>query len=89
MDRVKLTRRRGYTRLSSKRQVTLPLSVVQQLGLEPGDELRVEADDEGRIVLTRPRTNAEVRRAAIAEVAGTLPDVWEPGDLERLRDEWR
>ena len=49
----------------------------------------MEADGEGRIVLSRPRTEVEQRRAAIAEVAGTLPGVWEPGDLERLRDEWR
>ena len=69
--------------------MTLPLSVVEQLALEPGDELRVEADGEGRIVLSRPLSNTEQRRAAIADVAGTLPGVWEPGDLDRLRGEWR
>jgi bifunctional DNA-binding transcriptional regulator/antitoxin component of YhaV-PrlF toxin-antitoxin module len=89
MDRIKPTRRRGFTRLSSRHQVTLPLAVVRQLELEPGDELRVEADGAGRIVLSRPKTTADERRAAIAEVAGTLPGVWEPGDLNRLRDEWQ
>jgi mannose/cellobiose epimerase-like protein (N-acyl-D-glucosamine 2-epimerase family) len=28
------------------------------------------------------------RRAAAAETAGVLGDVYEPGELERLREEW-
>ncbi len=28
------------------------------------------------------------RRTAIAETAGTLSDVYEPGELERLREDW-
>lgn len=43
---------RGFTRLSGICQVTLPVKVVQQLGLAPGDELRVETDG-NRIVLSR------------------------------------
>lgn len=88
MDRVKLSRRRGFTRLSSKRQVTLPLRVVEQLHLHPGDELKVDADD-GRVVLTREEGREARRLRAIDEVAGSLPGIWGPGDLERLRDEWR
>jgi AbrB family looped-hinge helix DNA binding protein len=88
MERVKLTRRRGFTRLSSKRQVTLPLRVVEQLHLRPGDELKVEADD-GRVVLSKEEGREAHRLRTIDEVAGNLPGVWEPGDLERLRNEWR
>jgi AbrB family looped-hinge helix DNA binding protein len=87
-ERVKLARRRGFTRLSGKRQVTLPLGVVEQLGLAPGDELRVDTDGD-RIVLRREEGTAERRRRAIREVAGSMPGVYEPGYLDKLRDEWR
>ena len=57
-ERVKLSRRRGFTRLSGKRQITLPLGIVEELGLLPGDELRVTADGD-RIVLSREEGLAE------------------------------
>jgi bifunctional DNA-binding transcriptional regulator/antitoxin component of YhaV-PrlF toxin-antitoxin module len=85
MERVKNSRRRGYTRLSSKRQVTIPLQALRETGLGPGDELRVDVDRAGRIVLSR----AVDRRRAIEETAGSLTGVYEPGYLDRLRDEWR
>jgi len=88
MDRVKKPRRRGFTRLSSKRQVTIPLHVLKETGLGPGDELKVEADKAGRVVLTRAELVRD-RRRAIEETAGSMPGVWEPGSLDRLRDEWR
>jgi len=88
MKGVKPSRRQGFTRLSSKRQVTLPLRVVVELKLKPGDELKVDAEG-GRVVLARPDSLATRRRIALEEVAGGLPGVWKPGDLERLRDEWR
>ncbi len=88
MKRVKLQRRRGFTRMSTKRQVTLPLRVVDELNLQPGDELRVDAEG-GRVVLTLAEDVAARRRRAIAEMAGGLPGIWRRGDLERLRDEWR
>jgi AbrB family looped-hinge helix DNA binding protein len=87
-DRVKPKRRRGFTRLSGKRQVTIPLEVVERTGLRPGDELSVTVDD-GRIVLEKTETLAERRRRAIRETAGSLTGVWPPGALDRLRDEWR
>ncbi len=88
MKRVKLARRRGFTRLSTKRQVTLPLRVVEELDLHAGDELKVEADGD-RIVLS-PQEGRKARRLeAIRNVAGSLRHVWKPGDLQRLRNEWR
>lgn len=84
---VKLKRRRGFTRLSSKRQVTLPVRIVEELDLKPGDELKVGTEN-GRIVLSRTEDLASRRRRVLADVAGSMPGVWAPGDLERLRDEW-
>lgn len=88
MERVKKSRRRGFTRLSSKRQVTIPLQALEQTGLGPGDELKVEVDRAGRIVLTRA-IDVSDRLRAIEETAGSLTGVYEPGYLDRLRDEWR
>jgi AbrB family looped-hinge helix DNA binding protein len=87
-ERVKPARRRGFTRISGKRQVTLPLRIVEALGLAPGDELRVEAEGD-RIVLTREEGLAERRLRAIEAVSGSMAGVYEPGYLDRLRDEWR
>ncbi len=87
-ERVKPTRRRGFTRVSGKRQVTLPLRALEETGLGPGDELKVEVDRAGRIVLT-PAGRVADRRAAIEATAGSLTGVYEPGELDRLRDEWR
>lgn len=89
MERVKPPkRRRGFTRLSSKRQVTIPKHVLEQTGLGPGDELEVDVDPAGRIVLKRP-IDVAARLRAIEETAGSMTGVWEPGALDRLRDEWR
>lgn len=88
MERVKKPRRRGFTRLSSKRQVTIPLQALEQTGLGPGDELKVEVDGAGRIILTRAQDRAD-RLRAIEETAGSLTGAYEPGYLDRLRDEWR
>jgi len=84
-------RRRGFTRLSPKRQITLPLAVVEQAGIRPGEELAVAVDDQGRVVVSRSsaETVGDRRRRALEQVAGALPDVWPVGALDELRSEWR
>jgi len=86
--RTKLKRRRGYTRLSGKRQITLPVAAVEAMGLGPGDEIRVDTVG-GQIILTREEGLAERRRRAIQLAAGTLTGLYGPGYLDHLRDEWR
>lgn len=88
MHRVKITRRRGYTRLSSKRQVTLPIRVVEEVGLLPGAQLRVEAED-GKIVLSRVETLAARRAQVIRDAAGSLTGLYGRDYLRKLRAEWR
>jgi len=88
MARVKKIRRRGYTRLSSKHQVTIPQQALEEVGLGPGDELKVDVDRGGRIVLS-PTAQAAGRRRAIEKTSGALAGVYRPGGLEKLRDEWR
>jgi bifunctional DNA-binding transcriptional regulator/antitoxin component of YhaV-PrlF toxin-antitoxin module len=81
-DRPRGARRRGWTRISTKHQVTLPVDAMREAGLRPGDELRVEPDGTGRLVLVRERD-------VVAEFVGDMGDVYTPGLLEKLRDEWR
>ena len=75
-------RRRGFTRISAKHQATLPVHALKEAGLEPGDEVRVVAAGRGRLVLERDLNLVERH-------AGKLKNVYEPGELDRLRDEWR
>jgi AbrB family looped-hinge helix DNA binding protein len=82
-----MKRRRGYTRLSRKNQVTIPATVVAEIGVRPGDELKVQAEN-GRIVLEPEKSLAERRREALRRVAGSLSGVYPPGYLDELREEW-
>ena len=83
-----MRRRRGYTRLSSKNQVTLPVAVLARLGLKPGDELRVDEVD-GRVVLEPVEPVAERRLAALRHIGGRYAGLYPERYLEELRDEWR
>ncbi len=70
------------SKLSSKNQITVPVDVLQEAGLRPGDEVRVRAAGHGRL---------EVERLVdvIEKFAGSLPPgTYDPGYLDRLRDEW-
>jgi bifunctional DNA-binding transcriptional regulator/antitoxin component of YhaV-PrlF toxin-antitoxin module len=86
----RVKRRKGFTRLSPKRQITLPLAVVEHAGIKIGEELAVEADAEGRVIVSRPSGEnlGDRRRRALERAAGALPDVWPAGALDDLRDEW-
>lgn len=66
-------------RLSSKNQITVPVEVLRESGLHPGDEVIVRAAGPGRVELER---TADL----VARYAGTLR--YPPGYLQRLRDEW-
>ena len=78
--RVK-NRRRGYTRVSAKHQVTLPIATLQQAGLRTGDTLRAEVRGPGEILLVRDEDPLD-------RFAGALTGAYRPGELDELRDEW-
>lgn len=69
--------RRGVTK-SSAHQVALPVTALRQAGVGVGDELRIEADGDGRLVLVRERDSLD-------ELIGSAPELV---GLQALRDEW-
>jgi bifunctional DNA-binding transcriptional regulator/antitoxin component of YhaV-PrlF toxin-antitoxin module len=80
MSEVK-NRRRGTSRVSSKHQVTIPTDALRAAGLEVGERLVARADGPGRVVFERVVD-------VLAEFSGALTGVYEPDELERLRNEW-
>ncbi len=78
MAQVKNTR---GSRISSKHQITLPVRVLHEAGLRAGERLVAHVEGPGRVTLVREGN-------PIDDFAGRLTGVWEPGELDRLRDEW-
>lgn len=68
--------------ISRKNQVTLPVDVLREAGLQPGDDVRVQAVGPGRLELVRAEE-------LVAEFAGVFDATVYPADyLEELRREW-
>ncbi len=76
------TRRRAQTKVSTKHQVTIPLTAFRGAGLQVGDTLRVESSGAGRIVLTRVEE-------LLDRYSGCLDSGGELGvRVQGLREEW-
>jgi bifunctional DNA-binding transcriptional regulator/antitoxin component of YhaV-PrlF toxin-antitoxin module len=73
---------KAVPRISSKNQVTLPVESMAVAGLSAGDEVTIEADGAGTIVVRRMDRDID---AAL----GVFDGLYEPGYLDRLRAEER
>lgn len=64
-------------RISSKNQVTIPVAVLEEAGLHAGDDVIVEALEQGEL---------RVRRGAVdfESAFGALTGIYPPGHLDRL-----
>jgi bifunctional DNA-binding transcriptional regulator/antitoxin component of YhaV-PrlF toxin-antitoxin module len=68
--------------ISRKNQVTLPVEALRAAGLEPGDDVRVQAVGPGRLEVVRVDD-------LVAEFAGIFDaTVYPDGYLDQLRREW-
>jgi bifunctional DNA-binding transcriptional regulator/antitoxin component of YhaV-PrlF toxin-antitoxin module len=65
-------------RISSTHQVTLPVASLADAGLRPGDEITIEAEGPGTIVVRRAQHDVD---AAL----GVFDGLYEPGYLDELR----
>lgn len=70
---------KGMPKLSRKNQITIPVDVLREAGMQPGDVVQVRAVGPGRVAVER-------RKDLLSEFAGKLS--YPPGYLDRLRDEW-
>ena len=68
-------------RVSSKNQITLPVQVMREAGLAPGDEVAIRRVGEGEVLVA-------ARGSRIRRHAGIAAGIYPPGELDRLRDEW-
>jgi AbrB family looped-hinge helix DNA binding protein len=68
-------------RVSAKNQVTLPVRAMRAAGLQPGDEVTVRPVGDGEVIIA-------ARGSRIRRHAGIAHGVYEPDELEQLRDEW-
>ena len=74
-------RRKGTTRVSSQRQVWISVEAFRCAGFAVGDQVAARSDGPGRVTFERVDD-------VLAEFAGALTGVYEPDELDRLRDEW-
>lgn len=71
------------TRLSTKSQIVIPISIRKRLDLNPGDI--VEIDAEGEQIIIR-----KVQSSALKKLEECISDVWKGYDqeLNAMREEW-
>jgi AbrB family looped-hinge helix DNA binding protein len=75
-------------RIDEKGRVTIPQSIRESLGIEPGEEVTVSTE-EGRVVI-RPRVSREEFVETMAGVINeeTRADGAKPRDPTTLKDDW-
>ena len=78
--------RASTSRISSKNQITIPVEVLREVNLKPGDQVEFMIDKEERIILT-PSTEAEWKKS-LRKLAGTMPGLSSNFNYKKEREEW-
>ena len=74
------------SRISSKNQITIPVEVLREVNLKPGDQIEFMIDKEERIVLA-PSADAEWKKS-LRRLAGSMPGLGSNFDYKKEREEW-
>ncbi len=71
------------TRLSTKSQIVIPISLRKRLDLNPGDMVEIDAEGE-RIIIRKAHSSA------LKQLEECISDVWKGYDqeLNTMREEW-
>lgn len=74
------------SRISSKNQITIPIEVLREVNLKPGDQIEFMIDKEDRVVLA-PIADAKWKKT-LRELAGSMPDLGTDFDYRKERQDW-
>ena len=71
------------TRLSTKSQIVIPISIRKRLDLNPGDIVEIDTEDQ-RIIIRKAHSSA------LKQLEECISDVWKGYDqeLNSMRKEW-
>ena len=73
------------SRISSKNQITIPVEVLREMSLKPGDRVEFHINKDNRLVIT-PIDSEWLK--TLDEILGSMTDVYEGFDLQKEREEW-
>ena len=74
------------SRISSKNQITIPIEVLREVNLKPGDQIEFMIDKEERVVLA-PIAEAKWKKS-LRQLAGTMPGLGNEFDYRKERESW-
>ena len=74
------------SRISSKNQITIPVEVLREVNLKPGDKVEFMIDKQERIILA-PSDQATWKKS-LMELAGSMPELGSNFDYKKERQEW-
>ena len=73
------------SRISSKNQITIPVEVLREMSLKPGDRVEFHINKDNRLVIT-PIDSEWLK--TLDEILGSMSEIYEGFDLEKERQEW-
>jgi AbrB family looped-hinge helix DNA binding protein len=74
------------SRISSKNQITIPIEVLREVNLKPGDQIEFMIDKEDRVVLA-PIADAKWKKS-LRDLAGSMPGLGKDFDFRKEREAW-